>query len=70
MMIPHIILAAGSIRGKSAPNVPRPRAIEAIAMRLNHVNLTVPDVAQAKGFFETYFGLRCVAERGAATPSR
>ena len=33
-------------------------------MRLNHVNLTVPDVAQARGFFETYFGLRCIAERG------
>lgn len=33
-------------------------------MRLNHVNLTVPDVTRAREFFETYFGLRCVAERG------
>ena len=35
-------------------------------MRLNHLNLTVPDVTQARAFFETYFGLRCVAERGRA----
>jgi catechol 2,3-dioxygenase-like lactoylglutathione lyase family enzyme len=33
-------------------------------MRLNHVNLTVPDVARTREFFETYFGLRCVFERG------
>lgn len=33
-------------------------------MRLNHINLTVPDVARTRAFFETYFGLRCVAERG------
>jgi catechol 2,3-dioxygenase-like lactoylglutathione lyase family enzyme len=33
-------------------------------MRLNHINLTVPDVSQTREFFETYFGLRCVAERG------
>jgi lactoylglutathione lyase len=33
-------------------------------MRLNHVNLTVPDVRATREFFETYFGLRCVAERG------
>jgi catechol 2,3-dioxygenase-like lactoylglutathione lyase family enzyme len=33
-------------------------------MRLNHVNLTVPDVPRARKFFETYFGLRCVADKG------
>ncbi|HWE39459.1 MAG TPA: VOC family protein [Isosphaeraceae bacterium] len=33
-------------------------------MRLNHLNLTVPDVAQTRAFFETYFGFRCVSERG------
>jgi catechol 2,3-dioxygenase-like lactoylglutathione lyase family enzyme len=33
-------------------------------MRLNHLNLTVPDVAQTREFFETHFGFRCVAERG------
>jgi lactoylglutathione lyase len=33
-------------------------------MRLNHLNLTVPDVAQSREFFETYFGLRCITEKG------
>jgi catechol 2,3-dioxygenase-like lactoylglutathione lyase family enzyme len=33
-------------------------------MVLNHINLTVPDVACTREFFETYFGFRCVAERG------
>ena len=33
-------------------------------MRLNHVNLTVPDVTQTRSFFEKYFGFHCVAERG------
>lgn len=33
-------------------------------MGLNHVNLTVPDVPRSRAFFETYFGYRCVAERG------
>ena len=33
-------------------------------MVLNHVNLTVPDVRQTREFFETYFGFRCVADRG------
>ena len=33
-------------------------------MRLNHLNLTVPDVHETQKFFETYFGLRCVAELG------
>ncbi len=35
-----------------------------MTMVLNHLNLTVPDVARAREFFETYFGLRCVATRG------
>ncbi|HEV3162514.1 MAG TPA: VOC family protein [Isosphaeraceae bacterium] len=33
-------------------------------MRVNHVNLTVPDVAKSREFFETYFGLRCVVAKG------
>ena len=33
-------------------------------MRLNHLNLTVPDVSQTRKFFETYFGLHCVADLG------
>jgi catechol 2,3-dioxygenase-like lactoylglutathione lyase family enzyme len=33
-------------------------------MRMNHLNLTVPDVARSREFFETYFGLKCVAEMG------
>lgn len=33
-------------------------------MVLNHLNLAVTDVPRARAFFETYFGLRCVAERG------
>jgi lactoylglutathione lyase len=33
-------------------------------MRLNHLNLTVPDVSLTRNFFETYFGFRCVVERG------
>lgn len=33
-------------------------------MNLNHVNLTVPDVRRTREFFETYFGFRCVADRG------
>jgi catechol 2,3-dioxygenase-like lactoylglutathione lyase family enzyme len=36
-------------------------------MRLNHVNLSVPDVAKTREFFETYFGYRCVASRGRDT---
>jgi catechol-2,3-dioxygenase len=33
-------------------------------MRLNHLNLTVPDVRRTREFFESYFGLRCLVERG------
>ena len=33
-------------------------------MSLNHINLTVPDVPRSREFFETYFGFRCVVERG------
>ena len=33
-------------------------------MVLNHLNLTVPDVPKSRDFFETYFGFKCVAERG------
>lgn len=28
-------------------------------MQLNHINLTVPDVALARDFFETYFNFKC-----------
>ena len=33
-------------------------------MRLNHLNLTVPDVPRTREFFETYFGFRCLADAG------
>jgi lactoylglutathione lyase len=36
-------------------------------MRLNHLNLTVPDVERTREFFEKYFGLRCIAQRGSGT---
>ncbi|MEO7910894.1 MAG: VOC family protein [Roseiflexaceae bacterium] len=31
-------------------------------MQLNHLNLTVTDVSVAKGFLETYFGLRSMGD--------
>ena len=33
-------------------------------MKLNHAQLAVADVAANRAFFETYFGLQCVADRG------
>ncbi len=36
-------------------------------MRLNHLNLTVPNVSASRAFFEKYFGIRCIAERGRDT---
>jgi lactoylglutathione lyase len=33
-------------------------------MRLNHLNLTVADVPKSRDFFETYFGFKCVLEKG------
>jgi catechol-2,3-dioxygenase len=33
-------------------------------MILNHLNLSLPDVAEAKQFFETYFDFTCVGEKG------
>src|SRR5262245_40156697 len=33
-------------------------------MRLNHLNLTVPDVPETRAFFEAHFGFRCVAVKG------
>jgi catechol 2,3-dioxygenase-like lactoylglutathione lyase family enzyme len=35
-------------------------------MRLNHLNLAVPDVAATRAFFEAYFGFRCLSDRGPA----
>jgi lactoylglutathione lyase len=37
-------------------------AEEATSMKLNHINLTVNDVPQARAFLEKYFGLRPVGE--------
>jgi catechol 2,3-dioxygenase-like lactoylglutathione lyase family enzyme len=36
-------------------------------MKLNHLNLVVPHVSETSAFFETYFGLRCLAQRGQDT---
>jgi catechol 2,3-dioxygenase-like lactoylglutathione lyase family enzyme len=33
-------------------------------MKLNHLNLVVPDVEQTARFFEEYFGLRCAEQKG------
>ncbi len=33
-------------------------------MTLNHINLTVPDVAKSRDFFVNYFGFKSVADRG------
>lgn len=33
-------------------------------MKLNHVNLCVPDVKESKAFFEQFFGFTCTAEKG------
>lgn len=33
-------------------------------MNLNHLNLCVPDVAEARHFFESHFGFRCVDTKG------
>ena len=34
-------------------------------LQLNHLNLAVPDVAEARGFFETFFEFKCVDTKGA-----
>src|SRR5260370_37606526 len=47
------------------PLASHPRRPDGVpVMRLNHLNLTVPDVPRTREFFETYFGLRCVTEKG------
>jgi lactoylglutathione lyase len=33
-------------------------------MRLNHVNLAVPDVAKTRNFFVEFFGLQCSETKG------
>ena len=33
-------------------------------MALNHINLVTSDVAKSRELFETYFGFRCVVDRG------
>jgi lactoylglutathione lyase len=36
-------------------------------MKLDHLNLSVPNVSETREFFETYFGFRCVVNRGRDT---
>lgn len=36
-------------------------------MKLNHINLVVADVAKTRAFFETYFGFKCIVEKGPDT---
>ena len=38
--------------------MPPPALLEALAMRLNHLNLTVTDVPETHKFLQKYFGLR------------
>ncbi|QIP14358.1 VOC family protein [Spirosoma aureum] len=33
-------------------------------MTLSHLNIAVPDVAQTRAFFETYFGFECTDVKG------
>jgi catechol 2,3-dioxygenase-like lactoylglutathione lyase family enzyme len=33
-------------------------------MRLNHLNLPIPDVKATREFFETYFNFTCIEEKG------
>jgi lactoylglutathione lyase len=33
-------------------------------MKLNHINLAVPDIAATRAFFEKFFGLRCAETKG------
>ena len=33
-------------------------------MKLNHVNIAVPDVAATRAFFEDFFGLKCTETKG------
>ena len=33
-------------------------------MGLNHLNLTVTDVPKSRDFFVTYFGFRCIVDKG------
>ena len=35
-------------------------------MQLNHLNLAVPNIAEARHFFETVFGFHCVDTKGDA----
>jgi lactoylglutathione lyase len=35
-----------------------------MTMKLNHVNIAVPDVAATRAFFEKFFGLRCTETKG------
>ena len=36
-------------------------------MQLNHLNLAVADIAEARHFFETFFDFQCVYSKGADT---
>jgi lactoylglutathione lyase len=38
-------------------------------MKLNHLNLSVPDVAHSARFFTEFFGLRCTEQKGTDTLS-
>ena len=35
-------------------------------LQLNHLNLAVPNIAEARHFFETFFGFQCVDTKGDA----
>lgn len=41
-----------------------PKAEKAAGKRLNHIDLVVPHVKEDRAFFEKYFGLRCLVDRG------
>jgi len=41
--------------------------LKGIAVKLNHINLVVPNVQENKAFFERYFGFKCIVEKGPDT---
>jgi catechol 2,3-dioxygenase-like lactoylglutathione lyase family enzyme len=41
-----------------------PFFIRVATMKLNHVNIAVPDVAATRAFFENFFGLQCTETKG------
>jgi catechol 2,3-dioxygenase-like lactoylglutathione lyase family enzyme len=59
-----LVLGLYPARTTAQPAPSGPKAKGAAGKRLNHIDLVVPQVAEDRAFFEKYFGLRCIVERG------